>query len=143
MAGQTSFRLYFKEGIRRIIEPRLMLMHLPKGVLVTSTCFSTIWRSIPVIGLEVTAAGLEVVQDDQSVILLVRMPDASTKRYASVSRSVITGITDLEDQDIVPTSIPPNPFQKIFHKTNLFGNPDPHRFYISPLSRTPRTTGGR
>lgn len=126
MAEQIGFRLYFREGIRRILEPRLILMHLPRGVLVTTTCFSALWRNTPTVGLEVCATGLEIAQDEHSVVLSIRERDESIKRYASVSRNAVIGITDLEDKDVIPKAVP----------SSLFGKPDPRRFFIRPLQRT-------
>lgn len=128
MDKPNRFRLYVQKELFSVI-----LMFPLQNVLLTTVVFSALRNGQPVVGLEVQALGLEIRQDDQSVVLLVRTPEGSRK-FLSVPREIVVGITDGDDQDVIPAMLPLQPPHETV-KFQRLGKPDPDHSYIAPPSR--------
>lgn len=128
MDKPNSFRLYVQKKLFSVI-----LMFPLQNALITTVLFSTFRKGQAVVGLEVQALGLEIEQDDQSVVLLVQTPEGSRK-FLSVPREIVVGITDVDDQDVIPVMLPPHPRHETV-KFQRLGKSDPGHHAIAPLSR--------
>lgn len=135
MDKPNGVRLYVKRDLFSVI-----LMFPLQNTLITTVLFSALRNGQAVVGLEVQALGLEIGQNAQSVVLLVRTPEGPRK-FLSVLREIVIGITDANDQEVIPTVLPAHPLHETLSKppgTFLFKKTDPDRFYLAPLLRRGR-----
>lgn len=128
MDKPTGVRLYVKRDLFSVI-----LMFPLQNTLITTVLFSALRNGQTVVGLEVQALGLEIGQDAQSVVLLVQTPEGPRK-FLSVLREIVVGITDVDDQDVIPAMLPTHPLHETMRFQRL-GKLDPGHHYIAPPSR--------
>lgn len=128
MTKPDGFRLYIKRDLFSV-----MLMFPLRDTLITTTLFSVLWKGQAVVGLEVQAIDLEIGQNAQSVVLLVRTPKGPRK-FLSVPKEIVVGITDVDDQEVIPVMLPTHPLHETMRFQRL-GKLDPGHHYIAPPSR--------
>jgi|GEM_PF-6118419 hypothetical protein len=105
MASQNGIRLYFKTA-GTLAQPSFILLPKKEGLLYSMT-FATgvIWRQQQAMScFEIRAFGLSVKKDDDTIILFLKHSDSECVLYAFPEAAVV-GITDLENQDIVPDTL--------------------------------------
>jgi hypothetical protein len=123
MAEQIGFRLHIRKDAR-FRPPALLFLPKDPGILYSVTfATGTLWRGRSTTCLEIRATGLQVRSDNGIISFFVKQPDGIDRSLFSFVEKLVAGVTDLEDNDVIPET----------KTTGLFGKPDPHRYHISPL----------
>jgi hypothetical protein len=104
MAEQKGIRLYFSEDWK--FTPPGLMGFPKKASILYSTAFTTgvLWRKQTVTCFEVRAIDLDIsLSNNDMLCLFLHFPDINCHLYSFLKKSIV-GITDLEDQDIVPVA---------------------------------------